>query len=75
MDTIDTEFATCTQNKEWLVCMETATSSWEIRLNTEYKNIMNSTIIGKSQKEILKKSQRAWLVYRNNEIRFLEKFY
>ncbi len=76
---IDIELQYCldsTQNYTtygMLECISRATKEWDKELNKNYNELIS--ILSSGQKEKLKKSQRQWIVFRDNEIDFSNQLY
>ena len=54
-------------------CIRTAMKEWDAELN-KYYNLLMETLTTDEQ-EKLRAAQRQWLVYRDKEFEFIEKFY
>ena len=54
-------------------CVIKARDSWDEELNKYYKLLKNK--LPKEAFEVLKESQKQWLIYRDNEFLFITKFY
>lgn len=54
-------------------CTVKSVEAWDEELNKHYKLLM--TELNPTQKELLKKAQRDWITYRDNEKAFLREFY
>lgn len=60
-------------NAEMRKCSIKATESWDKELN-KYYNLLASKL-PKDAFEILKASQKEWIIYRDKEFKFITKFY
>lgn len=60
-------------NAEMRKCTIKARESWDKELN-KYYNLL-STKLPKEAFEILKASQKEWIIYRDKEFKFITKFY
>jgi uncharacterized protein YecT (DUF1311 family) len=56
-------------------CYTTAAKSWDKVLNDEYKSLISDTELSKAFKDSLKKSQLAWIKYRDLNIDTINRFY
>lgn len=56
-------------------CYQKAAKSWDAMLNDEYKQLMSDTELTKEFKDSLKKSQLAWIKYKDLYIDSVKKFY
>ncbi|WP_159473506.1 lysozyme inhibitor LprI family protein [Chryseobacterium sp. 18068] len=75
---IDIEESNCfdkqdISNAEMRKCSIKARESWDKELN-KYYNLL-STKLPKDAFEILKASQKEWIIYRDKEFKFITKFY
>jgi uncharacterized protein YecT (DUF1311 family) len=60
-------------NAEMCNCVIKARDSWDEELNKYYQLLKNK--LPKEAFEVLKESQKQWLIYRDNEFLFITKFY
>ncbi|MDF2830924.1 lysozyme inhibitor LprI family protein [Chryseobacterium indoltheticum] len=60
-------------NAEMRECTIIARESWDKELNKYYKLLL--TKLPKDAFEILKASQKEWIIYRDKEFKFITKFY
>ena len=56
-----------------LACLDEGYARWDTELNDVYQNLRG--LLNSSQKEILKKSQRAWIAYRDAEFETVNAIY
>ncbi|EMU85699.1 hypothetical protein ECMP0210175_1538 [Escherichia coli MP021017.5] len=56
-------------------CYQKATKSWDVMLNAEYKQLMSDTEASKEFKDSLKKSQLAWIKYKDLYTDTIKKYY
>lgn len=56
-------------------CYQKAAKSWDAMLNDEYKQLMSDTELTKEFKDSLKKSQLAWIKYKELYTNSIKKFY
>lgn len=54
-------------------CISDAIDAWDKELNKNYKLLMS--VLSEEEKELLKKSQRTWITFRDNEMAFSNKMY
>ncbi len=54
-------------------CIDAAIRSWDVELNKMYKLLMES--FDAELKEKLRLTQREWIVYKDNELKFMESMY
>lgn len=60
-------------NSETCNCINKARESWDLELNKYY--ILLKEKLPKEAFEILKESQKEWIIYRDKEFLFISKFY
>jgi len=75
---IDIQLRMCLDKKdistaEMCNCSIQAEASWDKELNKYYQLLMGK--LPESAKAQLKESQKAWIVYRDNEFKFMTKYY
>lgn len=74
---LDNQIAQCTENAEnnlmTLECLNVGLKLWDSELNKQYKNLLSNQ--SEDFKNSLKKSQIAWLKYRDLYIKGLQVFY
>ncbi|MGE4698764.1 lysozyme inhibitor LprI family protein [Yersinia enterocolitica] len=56
-------------------CYEAATKSWDKLLNAEYELLISDTDLSKEFKDSLKRSQLAWIKYKDLSLDAITKFY
>lgn len=54
-------------------CLQDAAKAWDVELNVQYNKLMET--LDKKQKELLRISQRNWITYRDNELKFSRSLY
>jgi uncharacterized protein YecT (DUF1311 family) len=74
---IDKELSDCMEKdpstQGVIQCADAAYNKWDKELNTYYKLLQEN--LKPEEKELLKKSQIAWLKFRDTELQFLAKVY
>src|SRR5688572_3527162 len=76
-DSIDLALETCLDTNittyDMIMCMDDAAFAWDKALNEAYQQLMQT--LSEDQKQLLKESQRQWIIYRDKEMTFINDLY